>query len=536
MLKEKFRKARLNFIIRSEIYIIFLIVPFALYFLYTAGGFDNPQMGHVVLSVIIAATIPMIIVWGYQIMDYHRMVGLIHQWETGLDSAGQRVKRAIIHDPYKQGSIVVIRWVAAITIFLLILMATMDLNSMMLRAPFILLAFSVAYCFVLFFYISESSMISILSSQEICNIYVDRKTLISFPQLWRTVMITVAIALLPAVMLAYFFYLAGNDQLYIENFGVHMGLITVLTSAAGGVTIYESSKSTKRVSSEMLRVIKDMEKGYFRKVKLPVLATSELGLAMVDLGRMSTQLVNMLEGVKSSFDEVSTISSQVQSSSESLATLASEQASNLEEVSSNLEQLDTSATKNSDNASKTKDISDMAATDMATGRLAVEELMEKNKSISEKVQLIEEITRQTNLLSLNASIEAARAGEQGKGFAVVASEVRKLAERSQESSKVINEEILQTNRISEETGKTFIRILPEIEKTAELTNQIAMASLEQKAGITQVNSAVAQLNDVSQQNAAMSEELSGATQMLYAEAQKLKEYLNRYHIEEELPE
>ena len=144
------------------------------------------------------------------------------------------------------------------------------------------------------------------------------------------------------------------------------------------------------------------------------------------------------------------------------------------------------------------------------------------KEIATKISIIEEIARQTNLLALNAAIEAARAGEHGKGFAVVASEVRKLAERSQSAAGEISQLSTSSVAIAEQAGEMLNKMLPDIQKTAELVQEISASSKEQDTGADQINKAIQQLDQVIQQNAGSAEEMASTTEELSSQAEQLK--------------
>jgi methyl-accepting chemotaxis protein len=144
------------------------------------------------------------------------------------------------------------------------------------------------------------------------------------------------------------------------------------------------------------------------------------------------------------------------------------------------------------------------------------------RNIAEKISIIEEIARNTNLLALNAAIEAARAGEHGKGFAVVAAEVRKLAENSQKAASEISELSKTSVDIAEQAGELLTKIVPDIQKTAELVQEISAASSEQKSGTEQINKAIMQLDGVIQQNASASEEMASMAEELSSQAEQLQ--------------
>jgi methyl-accepting chemotaxis protein len=187
-----------------------------------------------------------------------------------------------------------------------------------------------------------------------------------------------------------------------------------------------------------------------------------------------------------------------------------------------MEQMGANIKQNNDNALQTEKIALKAAEDAQEGGKAVTETVAAMKEIAGKISIIEEIARQTNLLALNAAIEAARAGEHGKGFAVVASEVRKLAERSQKAAGEISQLSASSVGIAEKAGQLLVRIVPDIQKTAELVQEISAASGEQTSGAEQINKAITQLDQVIQENAAGAEELSSTAEELNSQAEQLQ--------------
>ena len=195
----------------------------------------------------------------------------------------------------------------------------------------------------------------------------------------------------------------------------------------------------------------------------------------------------------------------------------------MEEMVSNIKQ-------NADNAQQTEKIALKAAQDAREGGKAVTETVSAMKEIANKISIIEEIARQTNLLALNAAIEAARAGEHGKGFAVVATEVRKLAERSQTAAGEINKLSASSVEVAEKAGEMLTRIVPDIQKTAELVSEINAASNEQNSGAEQINKAIQQLDKVIQQNASATEQMASTSEELSTQAEQLQETIGFLRI------
>jgi methyl-accepting chemotaxis protein len=238
--------------------------------------------------------------------------------------------------------------------------------------------------------------------------------------------------------------------------------------------------------------------------------------------KMVEKLKAVVADVKSSADNVASGSLQLSSGAEQLSQGTTEQAANAEEASSSVEEMNATIRQNADNALTTEKIARKSANDAIESGKAVSEAVHAMKDIAGKISIIEEIARQTNLLALNAAIEAARAGEHGKGFAVVASEVRKLAERSQVAAAEISQLSGTSVEVAERAGGMLAKLVPDIQKTSELVQEISAASKEQAGGADQINGAIQQLNQVVQQNAGAAEEMSSTAEELSSQADQLQ--------------
>jgi methyl-accepting chemotaxis protein len=244
--------------------------------------------------------------------------------------------------------------------------------------------------------------------------------------------------------------------------------------------------------------------------------------------KLMRALAEMVSGLVQTVSEIRSIAGEVASASGSISTAsvevskgASSQAAAAEEASSSMEQMVSNIKQNADNAQQTDKIANKSAKDAQESGKSVLEAVAAMKEIANKISIIEEIARQTNLLALNAAIEAARAGEHGKGFAVVAAEVRKLAERSQKAAGEINQLSGSTLRVSEKSGEMLDKLVPDIQRTAELVQEITAASKEQDTGAEQINKALQQLERVIQQNASAAEEMASTTEELSGQSEQL---------------
>ncbi|MEN3792391.1 MCP four helix bundle domain-containing protein [Fulvimarina sp. MAC3] len=237
---------------------------------------------------------------------------------------------------------------------------------------------------------------------------------------------------------------------------------------------------------------------------------------------MVEKLEAIITDVTGSARNVSSGSQEMSSAAEQLSQGATEQASSTEEASSSMEEMASNIKQNADNASQTEAIARQSAKDAEASGEAVGKAVKAMETIAEKILIVQEIARQTDLLALNAAVEAARAGEHGRGFAVVASEVRKLAERSQAAAQQISGLSGDTVKAAQQAGDMLTRLVPDIQKTAELVSEITNASREQNTGAAQINMAIQQLDKVTQQNTSAAEEMASTSEELASQADRLQ--------------
>lgn len=256
----------------------------------------------------------------------------------------------------------------------------------------------------------------------------------------------------------------------------------------------------------------------------------EIGILLLHMQNMKERLKAILNKIIAGTANITSAINEIRSSSEQISQGANEQASSTEEASASMEEMTASIQQNSDNSMQTEKIAVKAAEGIKQGFESSQISLEAMKNIADKIKIINDIAFQTNILALNAAVEAARAGEHGKGFAVVASEVRKLAEKSKLAADQISELSGNGVNISEKAGSELSRIVPEIERTAKLVQEISASSYEQSAGVEQINEAIQMLNQVTQQNAASAEQLATSAEELASQAEQLEEIVAYFKI------
>ena len=310
-----------------------------------------------------------------------------------------------------------------------------------------------------------------------------------------------------------------------------------VSTAIGAVAIGDLSQEVQINSNDEIRDLVDTVNGMVANLRVSAaladkIADGDLTVQhkpMSDKDTLGNALVRMVERLRGvvgdatvAAENVSAGSQELSSSSEQVSQGATEQAAAAEQASAAMEEMAANIKQNADNAAQTEKIARQSAKDAETSGVAVNRAVGAMQTIAEKIGIVQEIARQTDLLALNAAVEAARAGEHGRGFAVVASEVRKLAERSQGAAAEISAVSAETVKAAAEAGDMLSKLVPDIRRTAELVSEISAACREQDIGAGQINEAIQQLDQVTQQNAGASEEISATSEELAAQAEELQ--------------
>lgn len=319
-----------------------------------------------------------------------------------------------------------------------------------------------------------------------------------------------------------------GDQLYsTARLSIIFALVVALT--AGLILALFIARIISRPLINAAEIASRLAEGDLT-ANVVVTTRDETGMLLGAMQNMIGKLSHIIGEVRNASDNLSSASEQVSATAQSMSQATSEQAASVEETSASIEQMSVSINQNTDNARVTDGMASKAAREATEGGQSVQQTVIAMKKIAQRISIIDDIAYQTNLLALNAAIEAARAGEHGKGFAVVAAEVRKLAERSQVAAQEIGELSTSSVEMAEKAGSLLSEMVPSINKTSDLVQEISAASEEQAAGVGQINTAMAQLNQVTQQNASSSEELAATAEEMSSQAEQLQEAMSFFTL------
>jgi len=509
-----------------------ILVPLGGYVAYFTGGFTGSSAMYLLVDVAIAATLAFI----SEVFNINRKVTrlLSHIDDKAYDRT--RVKKEILYLPISLGSQFIFQWTFGVATVIILLLFQIDLALTNILPFILLLPIMSLLNFNIGFLQAENSLEELLTHESIRDIELSTGTFRKIDLNMRIVLLAVSVILIPVVILGYILYLVSSKQIVIENIGLHIAFITVLSSITIIISINLLMKNVRKSNFALMTALNNIKDGNLAIQGVPMITSSEVGMTSQSANQLIIKLRDVIGIVKRSSDQVDESSENIQEASETLSRSASQQASGIEEISSTIEEMLSTVTQNADAAAQAEKLAEQSYVlaekgngVMADAVNAINKINNSSEKIGAIIGIINDIAFQTNLLSLNAAVEAARAGEHGRSFAVVAGEVRNLAQRSAASSKEIEaliktsvDQVGEGTRLAGESGGALKEVFEAIAQVRQMIIEISATSREQKMGLNQITEAVSQTDTMTQQNAAAAEELSTTAEALRTNAEELK--------------
>lgn len=514
-------------------------VPLAVYFVYVAGAYESSMIKALIINASVATAIVSVIGMVFNLRKISDIVKRFN--DPGSDAL--ELKKILLRFPYEGGLTGLFRWLVGGSLALILLLVQYDLTRMNIVA-FIIVPVLALLSYIPAYTVTESGLEDIYCDTRIANASLKRGDYINFTIGARIVLLSLSVLLIPVVVFGYMLYLVNSQQLALHNIWLHIGFISLLSVATVVISVVYMLKNVKSSAHTLLTACTDLKNGNFTINAIPMTNSNELGIICQQVNELMIKLKDIITNVKESSDLVTTSSDAIRQASLSLSQSTNQQAASVEEISATLEQLISTVTQNADSAGTADKLADNTYELAARGDevmhravLAINEINESSKKIREIIDIINGISFQTNLLSLNAAVEAARAGEHGRSFAVVATEVRNLAQRSGTSSKEIEsliknsvEKVNEGTKLANDSGEALKEIFEAIKKVRSIIQEISAATKEQTSGLGQISEAVNQTDNLTQQNASAAEKLSSTAEIMRDNAEVLLRLMSYFRI------
>lgn len=525
------KKLLKDVILKPEIYTNLLPVPVLIYFLAFTFDFGMERLPLFLVLVGVALVVSDGIGIISARISLKPLLNYLKGVEEGRDCS-ELLDRALVSlqkTPLRLAVVILLRW--AVLANLVVLVPFVLLGYRNAGSAMVLLLCTGVISFPIFYLMSERTLKRVLIDPSIQTALLEKFDELRSSLLKKLLFSIFAAVFYPAAMLSTLIILNNTGTITLKGEGV--GIVLIVLCALGS-SVLIGLLISKAITGSIASVAQStaaVSQGDLT-TRTVISSLDEVGLLAGSMIGMSNQLQRVILSIRNSSDSVESASREVNSMSQSISGDATEQAASMEEIAASMEEMAAGIENNTANTQLTSTLAKEASVLASEGEGTIEKTVSAMTEIAQRITIIEDIARQTNMLALNAAIEAARAGEHGKGFAVVAQEVRKLAEKSQAAAGEISALSLSSGEVANQAGELFQNILPAIQDTSKKIQEIYESSMEQKSSAGEIQKGLMQLDEVSQNNASGAEELSSTAGEMSQQARELKTAVSYFEMGE----
>lgn len=510
-----------------RVYVIFTMQPLSLYILFLGSQILFEQFLSLLIGIMFAI-IPGQLIHQLFSKNLFKRIDLLFQKENDVT----KLKNLILKIPYYEMLFVIPTWISVTLYSFIYFYFVFELNSFAIASILVTMAINIIYSTVLNYLVAERISYALFKHPLLQNeIILNENKISQLSEGKRQLFINMVVVLLPSIILIFFLVLSNNHGIHFDNIAWHFTTIILFLVLVIASLAYESTKNFDANISLMEKTVENLQKGKISNVPQPLTTNSEIGFLTQDLSFFQLQLHEAISTLALASQAIHTGEQKVYNAIYKISSSALEQAQNVQETSSALTEIYSMLNETTKESQHTLTIVQETVAHSEESKSLLSSVVERMRSMTEKINLIESIATQTNLLSLNASIEAARTSEKGKGFSVVAHEIGELAENSRTSANSISEIIHSTLDAGESANNIFKQILPILEKIAHQFQEIVNSAKQEKLGIEQINIKMDKLNEIAKNNSIYSDQLETVAKNMKSSSDNLFEQVGFFQLD-----
>lgn len=512
----------------QEAYTMFILFPFCIYFLATACSFEESQI------------IPLVWAAGGGAFFYSSIgaLGKYFKLRPLLNLGGlsneemTQVKIKLLEYPVYEAVLVLARWLFGLSACWGIMILQVDLTPVQSLGFLIFGVFSIPFSMVLSTLAAERMLIKPLSCSSLTGLEVDLSKIRGISNEKRAMFQAASLSLLPLVMLGHFLWLSQSHGLKFENVLLHLVGVGFLTLLAISATLYETYLSSKKSNDSLYEALNEFRMGTLTDQMLPVFQANKVGFLNQEINKIRSKLRETMIQVGESSSHVQDYSQTLNALSAEITQATNGQSRELDGINSAIEEISQNIASTANSTKIANELAQSSRTKSVASASAIESSFEALAKVQEHMKGLESISKQTNLLAINAGIEASHAGEHGVGFGVIATSVRALSVKSGEVIRQLSSEVSETLAQSRSSLEVLRDMLPEVENVTQIMGEISSASQEEDTAIQYIADSINAIADSSKATSEDSEGLLSTAEKMNEDSQNLKNQLKFFKFEE----